>query len=56
VTVAAKYILAVLAGVFLALAGFRIIRDGGQVMPASRTWLTIGIIFAVVSGYLWMSS
>jgi hypothetical protein len=54
--VAAKYILAVLAAVFLALAGIRITRDGNRVMPASRTWLTIGIIFALVSSFLWMSS
>jgi hypothetical protein len=54
--VAAKYVLAVLAVVFLLLAGFRITRDGGQIMPASRTWLLTGIIFAVVSGYLWMSA
>jgi hypothetical protein len=52
---AAKYILAVLALVFLALAAFRMARDGGRIMPASRTWLLTGIIFAVVSGYLWMS-
>lgn len=52
---AAKYILAVLAAVFLALASVRIIRNRAQITPASRTWLTIGIIFALVSGYLWMS-
>jgi uncharacterized membrane protein len=52
--VAAKYVLAVLAVVFLVLAGLRITRDGGHIMPASRTWLLTGIIFAVVSGYLWM--
>ena len=51
---AAKYILAVLAVVFLVLAGSRITRDSGRVTPASRTWLLTGIIFAVVSGYLWM--
>jgi len=54
--VAAKYILAVLSVVFLALAIRRIARDGTQITPASRTWLTIGIIFALVSGYLWMSA
>jgi hypothetical protein len=51
---AAKYILAVLAVVFLVLAGWRITRDGRRITPASRTWLLTGIIFAVVSGYLWM--
>jgi uncharacterized membrane protein len=54
--VAAKYILAVLAVVFLALAATRILRDGGRIMPASRTWLLTGIIFSVVSAYLWMSA
>ena len=53
---AAKYILAALAVVFLVLAVSRIMRDGGRIMPASRTWLLTGIIFAVVSGYLWMSA
>jgi hypothetical protein len=51
---AAKYILAALSAVFLALAAFRIARDHAQIAPASRTWLTIGIIFALVSAYLWM--
>ena len=53
---AAKYILGALAVVFLALAVARIMRDGGRIMPASRTWLLTGIIFAVVSAYLWMST
>jgi hypothetical protein len=52
---AAKYILAVLSIVFFILSTLRIVRDGAKITPASRTWLTIGIIFALVSGYLWMS-
>jgi hypothetical protein len=51
---AAKYILPALAAVFLVLAGLRIRRDRGRIMPASRTWLLTGIIFALVSAYLWM--
>jgi hypothetical protein len=51
----AKYIFASLGAFFLLLSGHRIARDGGNVGPASRTWLTIGIIFALVSGYLWMT-
>jgi hypothetical protein len=51
---AAKYVLAALATVFLVLAGLRSRRDGGRIMPASRTWLLTGIIFALVSAYLWM--
>jgi len=53
---AAKYILAALSLVFLVLSALRIVRDGARITPASRTWLTIGIIFALVSGYLWMTS
>jgi len=53
---AAKHILIAMSSVFLVLAAFRIARDSAQITPASRTWLTIGIIFALVSGYLWMSS
>jgi hypothetical protein len=52
---AAKYILIAMSSVFLVVATVRIARDGRQITPASRTWLTIGIIFALVSGYLWMS-
>ena len=40
---------------FLVLAVLRIARDRGQIVPASRTWLITGIIFAGVSAYLWMS-
>jgi hypothetical protein len=53
--VAAKGILAALGVVFLALAMLRILRDRGQITPASRTWLIVGIIFTGVSAYLWMS-
>jgi hypothetical protein len=49
---AAKYILAVLACAFL-IAGFvRLGRDGGRAHPQSRTWLLIGVIFGVVSAWL----
>ena len=51
---AAKCIFAALSAVFLALAAFRIAWDHALITPASRTWLSIGIIFALVSGYLWM--
>lgn len=53
---AAKYILTSLAAVFFLLAGVRVARDGGRLMPASRTWLLTGIIFCTVSAYLWMSA
>jgi len=50
--VAAKYILAVLSVVFLALAISRLARGGGASHPQTRTWLIIGIIFGVVSAWL----
>ena len=52
---AAKYILSVLAAVFLAAALWRISREGFKLGPASRTWLLIALIFGVVSGWLWWS-
>jgi hypothetical protein len=48
----AKYVLALLSVVFLAAATRRLVRDGGQLHPQSRTWLLIAMIFAVVSGWL----
>ncbi len=50
---AATYILGALAAVFLALGVARLVRDGGNLGPAARTWLLIGVIFAGVSAYLW---
>jgi hypothetical protein len=50
--VGAKYILATLSVVFLALAFTRLVRDGARAHPQSRTWLLIGVIFALVSAYL----
>jgi hypothetical protein len=51
---AAKYIVAVLAVVFLLFAGFRYVRDGRRIGPASRTWLLIAAIFSIVSAWLWL--
>ena len=50
---AAKYILALLAVVFLAAALLRLSREGFRLRPASRTWLTVAVIFGAVSGWLW---
>ena len=49
---AAKYILAALSVVFLILAIARSGRGGGAPHPQTRTWLIIGVIFAVVSAWL----
>jgi hypothetical protein len=47
---AAKYILAALAGAFLIAGAVR--RVSGDRGPQSRTWLLVGSIFALVS--LWL--
>ena len=51
----AKYILAVLALVFLIAAVRRLGGDGGALNGQSRTWLLIAVIFALVSAYLFYS-
>lgn len=48
-----KVLFAVLAVVFLVLASARLWKDGFRIRPASRTWLIVGSIFAVVSAWLW---
>jgi len=53
---ATKYIFPVLAVIFFAAALRRIVRTGKRSDPAVRTWLTIGVIFAAVSGWLWLST
>ena len=50
---AAKYILAVVAAVFLLLAVGRIAKDQGRIGPAGRTWLIVALVFAAVSLWLW---
>jgi hypothetical protein len=49
---AAKYILALLSVAFLLAGALRLARDAGKLHPQSRTWLLIGIIFGVVSTWL----
>jgi len=50
---ATKYILAMLGVAFLVAATLRLVRDGGKVGPATRTWLLAGGIFVIVAGWLW---
>ena len=50
---AAKYVLAALAVVFLAAALWRLARDGFKLAPSSRTWFLVALIFGAVSGWLW---
>ena len=52
----AKYILAALAIVFLALGLARIMRSGHTAHPQSRTWFIIAIIFAAVTAWLFLST
>ena len=50
---AAKYILALLAVVFLALALMRVSGGSGISHPQRKTWLLIAVIFGVISAWLW---
>jgi len=50
--VVAKYTLAALACLFLGAGAVRGAREGNFRHPRTRTWLTIGIIFALVSAWL----
>lgn len=50
----AQYILGCLAVVFLVLGSLRSVREG-TVGPAARAWLMIGVIFGVVSAWIWLS-
>ena len=50
---AAKYILPLLAIVFLLAALWRLSREGLKLGPASRTWLLIALFFGAASGWLW---
>jgi hypothetical protein len=50
--VATKYILAALSVVFLALAAIRMTSRSRGAHPQVRTWLLIGVIFGVVSAWL----
>lgn len=54
---AAKYVLAALALVFLAAACGRYLRGRGAKDPATRTWLLIALIFTAVAAWLqWHTS
>ena len=48
-----RYMLPVLAVVFLILGGVRLLRSGGRVDPRSKSWLMTGGLFALVSAWLW---
>jgi len=50
--VAAKYILAGCAVVFLVAALMRLSRGGGISHPQTKTWLLISAIFGIVSVWL----
>lgn len=50
----ARTILAILALLFLVAATWRLVRDGGHMQPASRTWLLVASIFGAVSAWLWL--
>jgi 2-keto-3-deoxy-6-phosphogluconate aldolase len=46
-----KYILAAVGGIFL-LVGCMPAARGGLSHPQARTWLLVGVIFCLVSGWL----
>ena len=52
---AAKYILALGAVIFLAAAGNRMIRTR-RVQGATRTWLVMALIFGAVSAWLFANT
>jgi hypothetical protein len=51
---AAKYILSGLSVVFLLASAMRLARDRHLRHPQTRTWLTIAVIFAAVSAWLFV--
>ena len=53
---AAKYILAALSLVFLSMAASRRTRDGAGAASQARTWMIVGVTFAVVSAWLFIRS
>jgi hypothetical protein len=52
----ARYILSVLAVVFLALALRQLSRNGWRIDPKSRAWLLTGTAFGAVSLWLWQAA
>jgi hypothetical protein len=49
----APLVIAILAVVFLAMGLSRAVRDASLNHPRTRTWLLVGIIFALASAYSW---
>lgn len=47
-----RFLLPILAVVFLALGGYRLLKSGGTPDPRSRSWLLTGGLFAAVSAWL----
>lgn len=50
----AKYILAAVSAIFLVLAATRLARGAGIGHPQTRAWLLVGVIFALVSVFLFL--
>jgi hypothetical protein len=49
---AAKYILAVLSIAFITAGTLRSMRDSSKLHPQARAWLLIGLLFGIVSAWL----
>jgi len=50
--VATKFILAALSALFVAFGAVGVLRARGTMHPKHRTWLLIGLIFGIVSAWL----
>ncbi|HVO48909.1 MAG TPA: hypothetical protein VMT29_21510 [Steroidobacteraceae bacterium] len=49
-----RYVFGCLSLVFLILGFTRLVREG-RLVPAARTWLILGVIFGIVSGWSWLN-
>jgi hypothetical protein len=47
-----RWLLPILSALFLALASWRLVRSRWRIDPATKTWLWLGSLFALVS--LWL--
>ena len=52
---ATKYILAALSLVFLSMAAARRTRDASDIGRQARTWMIVGVTFAAISAWLFLT-
>jgi hypothetical protein len=51
---ATPYILLIVAAIFFLVALVRLGRDGWRIVPATRTWLLVAVIFTAVAVWLFL--